>query len=155
VRLDEDLRNIPLGRSELLREGADIAILAVGSTVYPSLEAANALEAEGIAPTVLNARFVKPLDRELILEVARRVRRIITVEENVKLGGFGSQVGLLLSEAGLSQVQLRCISLPDQFVEHGDPSLLRRIYGLDRDGILAQARELLTSLILSREGGYE
>lgn len=155
VRLDEDLRNIPLGRSELLREGADIAILAVGSTVYPSLEAANALEAEGIAPTVLNARFVKPLDRELILEVARRVRRIITVEENVKLGGFGSQVGLLLSEAGLSQVQLRCISLPDQFVEHGESGLLRKIYGLDKDGILAQARELLTSLILSREGGYE
>jgi 1-deoxy-D-xylulose-5-phosphate synthase len=124
-----------LGESEIIKEGKDLAIIALGSTVSSSLSAAIKLEKEGISVMVVNARFVKPLDRNLIASVASMVPKIITVEENSLQGGFGSAVLELLNEMELSNVKVRRIGVPDMFIEQGNQSELRRKYGLDEDGI--------------------
>lgn len=124
-----------LGESEIIKEGKDVAIIALGSTVSSSLSAAIKLEKEGISVMVVNARFVKPLDRNLIASVASMVPKIITVEENSLQGGFGSAVLELLNEMDLSNVKFRRIGVPDMFIEQGNQSELRRKYGLDEDGI--------------------
>jgi 1-deoxy-D-xylulose-5-phosphate synthase len=115
----------------------------VGHTVLPALEAAESLIEEGIGVAVVNVRFVKPLDRELILELAYKTKQIITVEENVLQGGFGSAVLELLAEEGMNHVSLKRIGLPDQFIEHGTQSVLRNKYGLDALGVAASAWDLL------------
>ncbi|MEZ4332902.1 MAG: 1-deoxy-D-xylulose-5-phosphate synthase [Myxococcota bacterium] len=117
--LDPDVKPIAIGRAELLRDGADAAIFAIGATVHPALEAAAELGAEGIACTVVNARFVKPLDRERILEVALRTGVVVTVEEHSVVGGFGSAVLELLAEAGLER-PVRLLGVPDDLIEHGE-----------------------------------
>jgi 1-deoxy-D-xylulose-5-phosphate synthase len=136
------LHKIPIGRAEVLREGEDLLILAIGASVYPSLEAAKELEKQGFQATVVNARFVKPLDEGLILNLAAKRGRVLTVEENVAQGGFGSAVLELCADHGL-MVPVKRLAIPDQFVEHGSPSILREKYGLDAQGILKGALELL------------
>ncbi len=136
VPLDRRLRNLEIGRGEILREGGDIVILAVGSTVIPSLEAAEMLAEWGIHAAVLNARFVKPLDGELICRFSEEAGRLITVEENVLDGGFGSAVLELLQTRGLHSVEVRRLGIPDVFVEHGSQGQLRQAYGIDSQGIL-------------------
>src|SRR5690606_19670326 len=89
---------LPVGKAELLRPGADVAILALGPLVWPALEAAEALAAEGVQAAVLNVRFVKPLDEEQILALARRTGRVVTVEDGVRMGGLGSAVLELLAD---------------------------------------------------------
>jgi 1-deoxy-D-xylulose-5-phosphate synthase len=127
----------------LLREGQDLLLLAIGSTVYPSLRAAERLEAEGIHVAVINNRFLKPLDGELICHWAKRVGRVLTVEENALLGGFGSAVLELLQEGGLFSVPVERLGIPDLFVEHGSQSLLRRKFGIDEKGIFDKAKEMI------------
>jgi 1-deoxy-D-xylulose-5-phosphate synthase len=119
VPLDQDVKKVQLGEAELLRDGSDAAILAIGATVHPALEAAGELAADGIACAVLNARFVKPLDRVRILELARRCGALATVEEHSASGGFGSAVLELLAEEGLS-LPVRVIGVPDGLIEHGE-----------------------------------
>jgi 1-deoxy-D-xylulose-5-phosphate synthase len=136
--LDDDLREIPLGRGEVLRSGADVAILAVGTTVAPCMEAARILSDKGIACTVVDARFVKPLDAEVIVAAAQRTGRVITVEENNLAGGFGSAVLQLLQARRLDDVRVRCLGIPDEFVEHAAQSFLRARYGIDAPGIASQ-----------------
>ncbi len=136
VPLDRRLRNLEIGRGEILREGGDVVILAVGSTVIPSLEAAEMLAEWGIHAAVLNARFVKPLDGELICRFSEEAGRLITVEENVLDGGFGSAVLELLQTRGLHSVEVRRLGIPDVFVEHGSQGQLRQAYGIDSQGIL-------------------
>jgi len=143
VNMDEELHTIPIGKGEILRQGDDVAILALGNTVVPSLEAAGELAEEGIEATVVNARFVKPIDTELILDLANRIKHIVTVEENVLSGGFGSAVISVLQKGGMSDVHAKNIGLPDEFVEHGSQNVLRAKYGLDTRGIAAQVRSLL------------
>src|SRR5579883_669698 len=111
---------IPIGSWEVLREGEDVAILAIGATVQPALVAAEELAERGISAWVVNARFVKPLDAEMLTGIARSLRRqhIVTVEENVVRGGLGSAVALELHRSGLSGVRVDCIGMPDKFVEH-------------------------------------
>ena len=92
LSLDDNLHTIPIGKAEVLREGNDIAIIAIGSMVNPALEASQKLALNGIAATVINARFAKPLDLKLIQEVARQTKKIFTIEENALKGGFGSSV---------------------------------------------------------------
>ncbi len=92
IALDADLHEVPFGKGEVLRTGSDVAIVALGTTVYPSLEAAQILSEEGVDCTVINARFAKPLDADLIVETAKKVKRLLTVEENTLAGGFGSAV---------------------------------------------------------------
>jgi 1-deoxy-D-xylulose-5-phosphate synthase len=131
---------LPIGRAELLREGCDVALFAVGSTVAPAQEAAASLAAEGIEAAVVNVRFVKPLDRDLLLDLARRVGKIVTIEENVLAGGFGSGVLELLAEAGLGATPVRRLGIPDEFITHGARSLLLTHYGLDAAGIASATR---------------
>ncbi len=143
VPLDEEFREIPVGEGELLRDGTDIAIIAIGSSIAPAMEAAAAFACEGIQATVVNARYAKPLDARLILDVASRTRHILTVEENTLKGGFGQQVSDLLMQAGIKDIRIKCIGLPDKFIEHGTQSLLRSKYGLDAQGIIKGALTLL------------
>ncbi len=119
IALDPEIKPIPVGEAELLRDGEDAAILSVGSTTHPAMEAASELAADGIACAVLNARFVKPLDRERILALARRCRVLVTVEEHSVIGGFGSAVLELLAEAGVL-TPVRNLGVPDVLIEHGE-----------------------------------
>ena len=135
-------RLLEIGKAELLRDGGEIAILAYGSMVYPSMNAAQLLAQDGIESTVINARFVKPLDAELFLALARTKRLIVTVEEAALAGGFGSAVMELLEENGLQdQVKVVRMGVPDRFVTHGDPKLLLAKYGLDADGIYTRVKQ--------------
>ncbi len=134
VSLDWELKELPIGQGELLREGTDVLFLAIGNMVYPALKAAHLLEKEGLSAAVVNARFVKPLDRELILNQARRIKKVVTVEENVLQGGFGAAVLELLAQEGLN-IPVKMIGLPDKFIEHGAPDLLREKYGLTPEKI--------------------
>ena len=138
VAFSSTLQKVPIGQAEVLREGEDLLILALGASVYPALAAAEKLEAHGFSATVVNARFVKPLDENLILTLAAKHGRMLTVEENVLAGGFGSAVLELLADRGLA-VAVKRLGIPDIFVEHGAPAILRQKYGLDADGILQGA----------------
>jgi 1-deoxy-D-xylulose-5-phosphate synthase len=145
IPLDQELQALEIGRGELLSQGDDLAIVAIGATVYPALEAAKLLEAKGIRATVVNARFVKPLDRELILGVARQTGCIITVEENALQGGFGSAILELLADEGMTGVRVKRIGIPDRYIEQGPQSRLRANLGLDGTGIAATAEAFLTA----------
>ena len=143
VAFSSTLSKIPLGKAELLKEGEDLLILAVGASVYPALKAAGDLEKRGFNATVVNARFIKPLDDNLILTLAASHGRVLTVEENVVAGGFGSAVLELLADQGLFGVAVKRLGIPDTFVEHGSQDILRQKFGLDAAGILQGALELL------------
>ncbi|QSV46076.1 1-deoxy-D-xylulose-5-phosphate synthase [Geobacter benzoatilyticus] len=145
IPLDQELQALEIGRGELLSQGDDLAIVAIGATVYPALEAAKLLEAKGIRATVVNARFVKPLDRELILGVARQTGCIITVEENALQGGFGSAILELLADEGMTGVRVKRIGIPDRYIEQGPQPRLRANLGLDGTGIAATAEAFLTA----------
>jgi len=142
VDFSPTLRRLPIGKAEVVREGEDLLILAIGASVNPSLQAAAELEKLGYQTTVVNARFVKPLDESLILNLAARRGRVLTVEENVLQGGFGSAVLELFMDRGL-MVPVKRLGIPDMFVEHGSPAILREKYGLDAKGIAKGALELL------------
>ena len=139
---DDEAKELPLGKAEVLRQGRDLVLLAIGSTVKAALEAASLLQKQGIDSTVVNARFVKPLDGELIGSLLSGCRRLITVEENALQGGFGSAVLELLEERGLTEIQVRRLGIPDVFVEHGPQDFLRQKYGIDAEGIVRAAEEL-------------
>ncbi|HBA88773.1 MAG TPA: 1-deoxy-D-xylulose-5-phosphate synthase [Geobacter sp.] len=145
IPLDAELKQLEIGKGEILVEGNDLTLVAVGSTVYPALEAAALLKQKGIFASVVNARFIKPIDSALILSQARRTGCIVTVEENALLGGFGSAVLEVLSDAGMAGVRVKRIGLPDQFIEQGSQSQLRADLGLDGAGIAATCETFLTS----------
>jgi 1-deoxy-D-xylulose-5-phosphate synthase len=149
VKMDRELRSLEVGKGEVLSEGDDVLILAIGSTVYPSLEAAHTLLKDGIGASVINCRFVKPLDGELICTMAEEVGKVLTVEENVLDGGFGSAVLELFQERGLSWVRVKRIGIPDQFVDHGPQETLRGRYNINTDGIAKEAREI----VMGAQGG--
>jgi 1-deoxy-D-xylulose-5-phosphate synthase len=142
VPLDADIRALEIGRGELLRDGGDLAIVALGSRVAPALEAAGQLAKEGIEAAVFNARFAKPLDLPAIAELASRCGTLVTVEEHALAGGFGSAVLEALAGQGI-QVPTRLLAVPDELVEHGDPAAQLARFGLDAAGIAAAARALL------------
>ena len=137
---------LPLGKGELLREGTDIALVAIGVTVHQAVAAAERLQQEGISAAVINARFVKPIDGDLIAAVAREVKCLLTVEESTAMGGFGSAVLELLSEKGITNLPTKCLGLPDWFIEQGPQDLLREKYGLTADGVHQQAKQLLADV---------
>ena len=153
VDISQKPKLMEIGKSETLREGGDVAIIAYGAMVYPSLEAAENLSKAGTQATVVNARWVKPLDVEKILELAKSNRLIVTVEEAYLAGGFGSAVMECLESNGLlDTVKLVRMGVPDQIVTHGDPKLLLAQYGLDADGIYNKVKETLEILDASRLG---
>jgi 1-deoxy-D-xylulose-5-phosphate synthase len=143
-RLPDSRSPIQLGKAEILRlpEHAKVAIVAIGSTVSPAYEAAQTLSQQGVECTVVNARFIKPLDAEAMVSVAERCGAVLTVEENVRSGGFGEQVRNVLADAGLGHLPMRLLALPDEFVEHGAQPILRSYAGIDAESIAAAALEL-------------
>ncbi|MCG6535266.1 MAG: 1-deoxy-D-xylulose-5-phosphate synthase [Syntrophales bacterium LBB04] len=142
VPLDDAPAAMTIGRGEILCTGADVAIFAIGSVVHPALQAASVLRQEGIGVTVVNARFVKPLDEELLCDTALSLKRVLTVEENVLMGGFGSAVLELFERKGVS-VRVRGLGISDEFVEHATQWELRRMYAIDEEGIIAALRRMM------------
>jgi 1-deoxy-D-xylulose-5-phosphate synthase len=126
VELADQLQRFEIGRGEVLREGSDILLLPIGNRVYPALRAAIGLEKLGIDAAVLNPRFIKPLDKELICDWAAVTGRVVTVEDNVRQGGFGSAVLELFSRCGLSNIKTSLLAHPDRFLEHGPQKTLWR-----------------------------
>jgi 1-deoxy-D-xylulose-5-phosphate synthase len=146
MKLDDALYPLPIGKAEVLRNGEDVAILAIGATVAPALEAAAELATKDIKAMVVNARFAKPLDSALVLDLAGRIKRVVTVEENTLSGGFGSSVAGLLQKSGITDVAVRSLGLPDVYIEHGTQAILRAKYGLDASGIASQVLSMFPGL---------
>ena len=142
--MEDELRLLPVGKGELLRQGGDLAILAIGWAVGQALEAADLLADQGIQTAVVDARYLKPLDEDLILEIASRCRRVVTIEENVITGGFGAAVLELLSGHHIDGVQVEVVGIADEFVEHGAPSLLREKYGLTGAAVAKRAVDVFS-----------
>ncbi len=170
VKIEEKPKALPIGKSEIVRKGDDLLIVALGNRVYPALAAAQKLE-EGesftqslrgtkdvekhnvrsdiyqtavphkVSAAVINARFVKPLDIELILPLAERIGNVITVEDGVLMGGFGSAVLEALAAAGMTDIHVKTLGIPDRFVEHGDIQQLYAMYGCDETAILRAAAD--------------
>lgn len=141
VPLDPEIKPLPIGESEILRDGDDVAILAMGTLVEAATEAAQELGADGISASLINARFVKPLDKERLLALARRCGAILTVEEHVGEGGFGSAVLEFLMEEGVN-VPVKCLAIREGLVEHGES---RASQGLDASDIVKAAQDLVNS----------
>jgi 1-deoxy-D-xylulose-5-phosphate synthase len=143
VALKAEPQIIPVGKAEVLQDGSDVAILGLGPMTAYALQLAARLEGEGISAAVINPRFIKPLDREMLAEYAGRVAAFVTFEDHVKMGGFGSAVIEALQEMGSTLSVVR-IGWPDKFIEHGKVDDLRAKYGLTVDAGLAQVMPLLT-----------
>jgi 1-deoxy-D-xylulose-5-phosphate synthase len=138
------LHELPIGKSEILQDGSDVAILAVGSMVVTAERAADALAADGISATVVNARFVKPLDEELILRLARTHGALVTIEENAAAGGFGSGVLEVLAREGIT-IPVKVLGVPDHFFEQASQARLREMAGLGIKDVVNAAREVIAA----------
>jgi len=144
--LKDPIEPLPIGRAEVLAHGKDLLILAAGATVADAVAARQILsEQNGLSATVVNCRFIKPLDTELLCDLAEKIPDILTVEENVLQGGFGSAVLEALHEAGIGGFRLKRLGIGDVFVEHGPRDFLRARYGLDAAGIARAAADWLSS----------
>jgi 1-deoxy-D-xylulose-5-phosphate synthase len=125
---------LPIGKWEILQQGSDIAIMAIGSMVHEAETALVQLKEKKLQPMLINARFVKPLDTNMLHDIIRKVKKIVTVEENTLCGGFGSAV-MEFYEAIDKSVEIHRLGLPDEFIEHGSRQILLKITGLDAHGI--------------------
>ena len=140
VDITEPMHELPIGKAEVLREGKELCFWAIGSMVQSAVQAADKLKEQGIDAGVVNMRFAKPLDKELLIEHAKRYGKIVTLEEGVLAGGVGSEVLEILDDAGLlQQCAVLRLGIPDEFVTHGDKKLLVRDLGLDTDAIVQKA----------------
>jgi 1-deoxy-D-xylulose-5-phosphate synthase len=137
IAIQAEMVALPIGKGALCRRGKKVAILAFGSMLTPALKAAESLDA-----SVADMRFVKPLDEDLIRELAQTHELLVTVEENALMGGAGSAVAEFANNAGLA-VRMLHLGLPDSFIEHGDPAILLAQCGLDADGLLVSIRKIL------------
>jgi 1-deoxy-D-xylulose-5-phosphate synthase len=149
VPLDAELRQLPIGKAEVLRRGKDGLVWAIGATVHPTLEAANRLAKEGVDLTVVNARFVKPLDRDLLRAQLEQLglpgAKLVTVEEHVVAGGFGAAALEAVSEMELEGVESLLVGVPDKFVPHGSQDVLRKVLGLDAEGLYFRFRSFFAA----------
>ncbi len=146
VPLDDELKELPIGKGEWLRDGTDAVIFGIGPIVYAALEAAQRLEGDGFSVGVINSRFIKPIDKDLLFDSVQRAGKLITVEEHNLPGGFGSAVLEALSEIGLHHVPVLRIGIKDHFVEHGKVESLRAMLKLDASGIYEQVKSWLQNL---------
>jgi len=143
VPLDKTVEPLRLGKGKVVKEGDDILMLAIGNSVGDALEARETLKGLGITATVVSCRFVKPLDIDLICSLVKKIPRVITIEENVLMGGFGSAVLEALNDEELTGIQVKRIGIADTFVEHGPQQLMRSIYGIDAPAIVKAAERLM------------
>ena len=158
VALDSELHALEIGKAELLSpstleqaEQQECAILAYGSTVAQAELAAKELAEEGIAVAVVNARWAKPLDAEMIIRLAQGTRRLVTIEDHVVAGGFGSAVLELLESRGIHDIDVRVIGCPDKPIEHGAPSILKELYGLSSSHL----KDVVRNMVRTGSKGYE
>jgi len=140
VKMNKEFKALSIGKAEVLYKGKNLAIFALGSMVHPSLEAAEELNA-----TLVNLRFAKPLDKKIITTLAKEYGKIVIVEEGILEGGVGRAILELLEKEGLRNIKIKCIGLPDKFLEHGSRSILLSKYGLTSQGILKTIRRWLKS----------
>lgn len=143
VALDEELKEIPLGTWEVLKEGNDVCILTFGTMIPMAMEAAKFLQKQGISVKVVNARFIKPLDEAMLEAIFRTGMPVLTVEEAVLAGGFGSAVLEFAGDHGFSDRIIRRIGIPDRFVEHGSVKELWQEIGLTKDRLIQEVRQIL------------
>lgn len=144
VPISSVIEAIPIGEAEVLTHGPDLLILAIGSMVGEALIAQKRLRTQGIGATLVNCRFIKPLDAETITKLVQTIPHVITVEENCLHGGFGSAVLEMLNDRHVFPGYMKRLGLPDRFIEHGPQHTLRAKYGLDADGIVRTAQQLLS-----------
>jgi 1-deoxy-D-xylulose-5-phosphate synthase len=144
VTIDKTIKTIPLGTAEKVfgDDASEVLIIAVGNCVHPSIEAAKILYKEGIKVTVIDARFIKPLDENLLFTCSKKISKWITVEENMISGGFGSAINEFLTRNSIKSVHLITLGLPDKFIEQGPQNLLRSRYGIDSTGIANAVKNL-------------
>ncbi|MEO8033416.1 MAG: 1-deoxy-D-xylulose-5-phosphate synthase [Acidobacteriota bacterium] len=143
IAMDKEMKSLPVGKGEVMREGADAVIFAIGTEVWPSVHAAETLAKEGINVAVVNARFIKPLDNELVERFCKPGSKVITVEEGSLAGGFGSAVMERAQELGITDVDFHRIGIPDEYVHHGSQDVLRAQYDLHAEGIARRVREFV------------
>ncbi|HZY10267.1 MAG TPA: 1-deoxy-D-xylulose-5-phosphate synthase [Bacteroidota bacterium] len=147
VTLKKDFDQIEIGKGEILREGQDVALLAIGNMVYPSIKAAELLATDGISAEVVNMRFIKPIDAALLDNICKRFSYILTIEDHVLHGGFGSAVLECIAEKNYKQLHIKLHGLPDEFIEHGTPAELYSILKLDPPGIASVAKNFFRHTI--------
>jgi 1-deoxy-D-xylulose-5-phosphate synthase len=138
--MEEGWEGLPIGKGEILRNGDDILLIGYGSMVYPAMQTAEILSEHGIEATVVNARFVKPLDTELILPLAQRIGKVVTLEEGCLMGGFGSAVTEALSDNNVL-VPVKRFGVPDKLVDHAKPDQSKADLGLTPSQMAEQVRE--------------
>ena len=155
VKLDAEAKNLEIGKGELLRDGTDVVIAAIGQPAIPALRAAQDLVPLGINAAVVNARFVKPLDKDLFRDLLSRVPRVITVEDHVIDGGFGSALVEFLADEGISGVSVKRLGVPDRFIPHGTQDELRKICGFDKDAIAQAALQMVRRAKKKSREGWE
>jgi 1-deoxy-D-xylulose-5-phosphate synthase len=143
VALDKDMETLEIGKAEVLRQGGDVVIAAIGHTVLPALKAAEELAPLGIDASVVNARFVKPLDKNIFRDLLTRVPRLITVEDHVVTGGFGSALIEFLADEGFTGIEVKRLGVPDRFIPHGTQDELRKMCGFDKDAIAQATLQLV------------
>jgi len=143
VPMKEGFDLLPLGRGETLRRGKDLALLAIGEMVYPALKVAEQLAERGSSCEVVNMRFVKPLDEEILESIASRFKRVVTLENSARMGGFGSGVLEYFASRHHRHIDLLIHGLPDRFIDHGSPAELMKEVGLDVEGIVSIVSEFL------------
>ena len=155
VKMDAEMKQLEIGTAELLRQGADVVIAGIGQTVMPALRAAHDLAPLGIDAAVVNARFVKPLDRKLFRDLMLRVPRLITVEDHTVVGGFGSAMLEFMAEEGITGVEVKRLGVPDRFITHGTQDELRKLCGFDKDAIAQAALQIVRRAKKKSREGWE
>src|SRR4029453_18295248 len=143
IPMDSQMATLEIGKAELLRNGSDVVIAAIGQTVVPALKAAQDLAALGMDAAVVNARFVKPLDKDLLRRLLASISNLITVEDHSVAGGFGSAILEFLADEGSSHVRVKRLGVPDRFIPHGTQDELRKICGFDKDAITQATLQML------------
>jgi 1-deoxy-D-xylulose-5-phosphate synthase len=144
VKVDPEMRSLPIGKGEVMREGSAGAIFAIGNEVWPAVEAAEILAKDGLEVAVINGRFIKPLDDDLVRQYCRPGSKVVTVEEGSLIGGFGAAIMERVQELGITDVEFHRIGIPDEYVHHGSQDVLRAQYDLHPEGIAARVRSFLS-----------
>lgn len=142
------MKSLSFGQAEILKTGDDLTIIAIGKMVERAVEVANILEEHGKTVEVINARFLKPIDKETILNSISKTKKVITIEDNIKKGGLGSRVAELINEEKLKDVTLNKYGYPDEFIKHGSVGEIEKKYGLDAESIAADVEADLLNEIL-------
>ena len=149
VGMDASMESLAIGTADVLESGDDVLIIGIGRSVNEAVTASARLKEMGIEATVVNCRFVKPLDVALLTTLATKIPRIVTVEENVLQGGFGTAVWECLNDEGINGLRLERIGIPDTFVEHGPPGVLRSKYGVDAEAVVHAAERVCNGTVKS------